>query len=74
MITESDSPMTVDVGSFYAIVPSSYNFSVDEYIEKVGAKKVPAGFDYSSDQNDDWLSVDQIRSLIKQHLDPSFSV
>ena len=74
MITKSDAPMTVAIGDLFAILPNSYNYTIDEYISQTGAKRVPSGFDYSSDQNDEWLTVDDIRKLIKKHMDPSFSV
>jgi hypothetical protein len=38
------------------------------------AKKVPQGFKYNSGANTEWLTIEQIRSQIKQHVDPSFSV
>lgn len=73
MITESDSYSTVDIGNYYAILPQSMTFTKEEYIEKTGAKAVEPGFKYNSGTNEEWLSVDQIRNLIKEHVDPNFS-
>jgi UDP-N-acetylglucosamine 4,6-dehydratase len=38
------------------------------------AKPVEPGFRYSSGANDKWLTIEEIRALIRQHLDPDFSV
>jgi len=36
------------------------------------AERVPAGFKYNSGDNPDFLTVDEITSLIKQNIDPDF--
>jgi hypothetical protein len=43
-----------------------------EYLEALKAKPVPLGFAYESGSNPDFLSVEQIRSLIKLHMNPEF--
>lgn len=68
MITASDSFNTVDLGQYYAILPSTPIYSLQEYCEKTGAKQVPAGFAYDSGTNPDFLSVDQLRTLIDKHV------
>lgn len=68
MITASDSPNTVDLGPYYAILPAGGHYSVDEYCHQRGAKPVPAGFSYASDSNPDFLSVEQLRELIARHV------
>jgi UDP-N-acetylglucosamine 4,6-dehydratase len=35
---------------------------------------VPLGFCYNSCENTEWVSVDELRKLIKEHVDPTFSV
>ncbi|MDO9486783.1 MAG: polysaccharide biosynthesis protein, partial [Sphingomonadaceae bacterium] len=67
MITSSDSPNTVDVGAYYAILPSGPGYDIDQYCERYGAKRVPSGFSYNSGANDDFLSVEQLRALIADH-------
>jgi UDP-N-acetylglucosamine 4,6-dehydratase len=76
MITESDSFNTFDVGKYYVILPSGsfFNWTSEEYVKHFKAKKVPYGFKYNSGTNDQWLSVEQIRDLIKQQVDPNFTV
>jgi UDP-N-acetylglucosamine 4,6-dehydratase len=68
MITASDSLNTVDLGRYYAILPSAGLFTVSEYCERMNGIRVPAGFAYESGTNPDFLSVDQLRSLIDLHV------
>lgn len=74
MITSSDSYTTYDLGKYYVILPTMTRWSLDDFTEKFGAKKVAPGFCYSSDQNNDWESIETLRSLIKEHLDSNFTV
>jgi UDP-N-acetylglucosamine 4,6-dehydratase (inverting) len=74
MITESDSFSTYDLGKYYAILPQVPAFKIDEYIKHFNAKKVQEGFKYNSGQNTEWVNAEQLRELIKTHLDPNFKV
>ncbi len=75
MITSSDSFTTVDVGKYYGILPQSPNkWKVEDYLKKNKATPVPVGFCYNSGENTEWLSVEDIRSLIKKFIDPEFTV
>ncbi len=73
MITSSDSFTTYDMGKYYVILPVTSNWSLPDYVKHFNAKKVPEGFYYNSGTNDEWLTVEDIRSLIKEHVDPNFS-
>jgi len=64
MITASDSPNTVDLGAYYAILPSGGQYSVDDYCARTGAERVKPGFCYDSGSNSDFLSVPQLREMI----------
>ena len=74
MITASDSFNTVDLGKYFAILPMAADYSREQYCDNNGCKPVEPGFAYNSGTNSDFLSVDQIRSLIREHMDPAFSV
>lgn len=74
MITESDSYNTLDCGKYYVIIPSHPIWNKDEYIKKYNAKFVEPGFKYNSGENENWVSVDEIRDLIKKEVDSSFEV
>ena len=74
MITESDSFYTADVGRYYVILPQSPAWNYDDYFVKKNAKKVPFGFTYNSGSNEEWLSKEQLRDLIRVHIDPNFVI
>jgi UDP-N-acetylglucosamine 4,6-dehydratase (inverting) len=73
MITSSDSPNTIDLGKYYAILGAGLQKNTSEHLNHLNAKKVPAGFAYDSGTNPNFLTVDQIRSLIKLNIDPEFT-
>ncbi len=64
MITSSDSFSTYDIGKYYVILPQMPNWRLCDYIAHFGANLVPSGFNYSSGANTEFLSVDQLRTLI----------
>lgn len=74
MITSSDSFTTVDLGSYFAILPTQADYSLEKYCEVMGASPVEPGFSYNSGSNDRFLTVEEIRELIKRHVDPGFTV
>lgn len=74
MITSSDSYNTYDLGKYYTILPTVLNWDLDEFINTFGAQKVPKGFRYNSGENDEWETVESLRTLIKEHVDSNFSV
>lgn len=68
MITESDSFNTVDLGAYYAILPASGGYSTEEYCGRMGGQRVEPGFAYNSGRNSDFLSVEQLKTLIREHV------
>jgi FlaA1/EpsC-like NDP-sugar epimerase len=72
MITVSDSFTTYDLGKYYVILPQVPCWNLNDYIKHFDAKLVPQGFNYSSGLNTEWETVDGLRKLITQHLDPNF--
>ncbi|MGB3802231.1 MAG: UDP-N-acetylglucosamine 4,6-dehydratase (inverting) [Lewinella sp.] len=74
MITPSDSFYTYDMGKYYAILPSVPNWDLKKFKDEFGAELVKNGFSYNSGTNSDWVSVDQLRAFITEHVDPSFTV
>lgn len=72
MITYSDSFNTYDVGQYYVILPSKHKWKLEEYIDSFKAKKVEKGFSYNSGTNTEWETVESLRSLIKENIDPQF--
>ena len=75
MITETDSMNTIDLGKYYAILPSvSYNYTDEKYIEHHHATRVPEGFKYNSGTNTEWETVETLREKIKKYVYPGFTV
>lgn len=72
MITSSDSFYTYDLGKYYTILPSVPNFNLNDYIKHFNAKQVEEGFNYNSGTNTEWETVESLRALIKEHVDPNF--
>ena len=72
MITSSDSFTSIDLGNYYAILPSDGR--VRRAYENAGITitPVPQGFAYNSGSNPDFLSVDKLRTLIRENVDSSF--
>jgi UDP-N-acetylglucosamine 4,6-dehydratase/5-epimerase len=73
MITESDSYNTVDLGEYYAILPSGGGYTRQAYCQKTGGKPVPAGFCYNSGTNEHFLTPDKLHELIRDQVDPTFT-
>jgi UDP-N-acetylglucosamine 4,6-dehydratase len=72
MITASDSFSTIDLGRYYAILPSDGRLE-SEYIQSgKDFAKVPVGYAYNSGSNPEFLTVEQIRQLIRAHVHPHF--
>ena len=72
MITASDSFTTIDLGDYYAILPS--DGCVQQLYNQAGVTStpVPQGFSYDSGSNPEFLSVEQLRKLICEHVDKAF--
>lgn len=74
MITASDSYNTVDLGKYFAILPMASDYSKQSYMTENGCHAVEPGFAYNSGANDHFLTVDELRSLMRQHIDPEFKI
>lgn len=63
MVTVEDAPHTYEYEKHFVVYPQmKWN---NKQKVKEGGRKVPEGFSYSSDNNTEWLSVEEIRELIK---------
>jgi UDP-N-acetylglucosamine 4,6-dehydratase/5-epimerase len=72
MITSSDSFTTIDLGAYYAILPSDGRVQQRYQEAGISSKVVPSGFAYNSGSNPEFLTVEQLRMLIREHVDPTF--
>jgi len=74
MITETDSLSTIDLGKYYAILPSvSDRLTKEDFIKHHNAVNVEPGFKYNSGTNTEWESVDSLRKKIVKYVDPKFT-
>lgn len=72
LITSSDSLSTIDIGKYYLILPN--DFSVHKKYKEFGKKfkYVPNDFSYNSNENDEFLSIEELRELIRINVDKEF--
>jgi UDP-N-acetylglucosamine 4,6-dehydratase (inverting) len=70
MITESDSYHTIEFDKYYAILASDAN--KQKYLDYYNALEVPKGFKYNSGTNDQWITVEEMRNLIRTFVDENF--
>ena len=67
MIGAEDSPFTFEYKDYYKILPSIYDLSKDKKRIEDG-KKVKEGFIYSSDTNNDWMKIPELKKWITKNL------
>jgi UDP-N-acetylglucosamine 4,6-dehydratase len=72
MITASDSFTTVDLGHYYAILPGDGQVQKCYHEAGISTNAVPDGFAYNSGSNPEFLSVEHLRTLIREHVDSAF--
>ena len=72
MITASDSFTTFDLGPYYAILPGDGSTLAAYQASGGFLQPVPHGFAYNSGANPDFLTVPQLRTLIRDHVEPTF--
>lgn len=63
MITEDDARHTIEFDDYYVIQPEFNWWSVD-YAK--GGKTLPDDFNYISNHNEDWLTVEELRELVEK--------
>lgn len=64
MITASDSFNTVDLGKYFAILPSAGRETPADYAARKGGSPIKPGFAYDSGTNPEFLTVGELRDLI----------
>jgi len=70
MITISDAMNTIDIEKYYAILPSGVNKM--KYLKHFGGVEVAKDFSYSSEENNEWVSVEEMRELIVKFVNLKF--
>ena len=72
MITSADSYSTIDIGDKFVILPSDGELLSQYKKMNIKFKDYEKGISYNSGSNQDFLSVEQIRNLIKKNININF--
>lgn len=65
MITETDALSTLEFKKYFVILPSfKTSWDVEDFKRKFDGDFCKEGFRYNSGENEEWLSVEEIRNLI----------
>ena len=68
MISADDANSTYEYASYFKILPQIYDWSQDNSRIKNG-KKVPEGFQYRSDKNQEWMTNLELQEWIEANKD-----
>jgi UDP-N-acetylglucosamine 4,6-dehydratase len=74
MITRTDGLNTIEFDRYFVILPSSKLWEPEEFRTTFRGKRCDVGFKYGSENNTEWLNTEQLRELIRKHVDPTFTV
>ncbi|MEM7549077.1 MAG: UDP-N-acetylglucosamine 4,6-dehydratase (inverting) [Bacteroidota bacterium] len=72
MITIADSTQTYESENHFVILPNQARWKLEDYLAQQELKKVDDGFYYNSGENSDFLNKEELRGLIKSHIDKDF--
>jgi len=64
MISSDDARNTLEYDGYYVIQPQFSWWDEDQYRSHNGGRKVPEEFSYSSDKNEWWLTIEELRQMI----------
>jgi UDP-N-acetylglucosamine 4,6-dehydratase len=65
MVPEDDARHTLEYEDYFAILPAYHEWTQEERLHENGGTLCPPGFRYSSDTNTQWLSIEELRSMIE---------
>ena len=74
MVTATDALNTIEFKKYFVILPSMRLWNVEEFRQAFDGSFCQDGFCYNSGTNSQWLTVEEIRDLIRKHVDPAFSI
>ena len=70
MITQTDSINTIEFDKYFVIIPSLSLWDIDEFISRSNDSpgvRCKTGFSYNSNNNEKFLTVEDLKSLIEEH-------
>jgi len=66
MITSDDAINTAEFDDYFVIQPAAIWWDQERYLATTDGKAVMDGFQYSSDINKEWMTVEELRNLLTQ--------
>jgi UDP-N-acetylglucosamine 4,6-dehydratase/5-epimerase len=64
MISRDEARLALDAGDMYVLQPAHSWWAGSNW---TGAKPVAEGFEYASDSNDQWMTIDELRKIVGEH-------
>ena len=64
LISEDDARHTIEHPDFYTILPQLQDWDQDVYRKQNGGLPCSEGFEYTSDTNDRWLGIQELRKMV----------
>jgi UDP-N-acetylglucosamine 4,6-dehydratase len=65
LVPVDDARHTLEFSDYYVVEPALHWWTQTDLLQWDGGKRLPDGFQYSSDTNEQWLSVDDLREMIR---------
>jgi UDP-N-acetylglucosamine 4,6-dehydratase len=72
MIPRDEGRNTLEFEEHYIVQPAFHWWNREQFANLDNCQKVADDFEYVSNENDRWLTVEELRELIKQHSDLEF--
>lgn len=74
MITETDALNTIEFDNYFVILPSfTPSWSIMDFTREFNGRPCPEGFRYNSGTNTEWLTMEELRALIGEHVDAALT-
>ncbi len=64
MVPEADAWHAVEYDDYFMVLPVTESGGIQNYARQTGGRPCPDGFCYGSDTNPQWLSVEELRSMV----------
>lgn len=73
MVTETDAINTLEFKDYFVILPSLELWDTKKFSQTFEGTACSPDFAYNSGTNSEWLNVEQLRALIREHVDSTFT-
>ena len=69
MISEDDARKTLEFEDHFIIQPNFSWWTKRDHLRELGGRPCPEGFSYRSDNNTEWLSVEQLKRIVEDFIE-----